>query len=75
MGAGGAVGGISDGLCIGLPPLVQFGEPWMKAKVVPDVITGKKRICLAISEVVAGSDVANITTVGKKTEVGNVAPP
>ena len=41
----------------------SHGASW---QVVPDVITGTKRICLAISEVVAGSDVANITTVAAK---------
>jgi len=31
-----------------------------------DVITGKKNICLAISEPTAGSDVANLSTTAKK---------
>ena len=34
----------------------------MKQKVGQDVLSGKERICLAISEPVAGSDVANIQT-------------
>lgn len=58
----------------------------MQERVVPPVLRGEKRICLAISmsllllpddkvdsgtaEPSAGSDVANLTTVAKKTEDG-----
>lgn len=34
-------------------------------QVARDVITGKKRICLAITEASGGSDVANLTTTAK----------
>jgi acyl-CoA dehydrogenase len=35
---------------------------YLKDKVARDVITGKKLICLAVTEPYAGSDVANIRT-------------
>lgn len=54
--------GIGSGMVIGLPPLIHFGSDWMKNTVVPQVLRGEKRICLAISEPQAGSDVANLTT-------------
>jgi alkylation response protein AidB-like acyl-CoA dehydrogenase len=35
---------------IGLPPVLNFASDELKARVVPDVLAGKKFICLAISE-------------------------
>merc|ERR1712196_310859 len=50
--------GLGDGMVIGLAPVLQFGADWMKRQVGQEVLSGKERICLAISEPVAGSDVA-----------------
>lgn len=47
---------------IGLPPIVRHAPQAMKEHVAPDVLSGRKIICLAISEPNAGSDVANIIT-------------
>jgi alkylation response protein AidB-like acyl-CoA dehydrogenase/predicted heme/steroid binding protein len=66
----GFTSGLGDGLVIGLPPVVQFGPEWMKEKVIPDVLSGKSRICLAISEPEGGSDVAGIHTTAEKTADG-----
>jgi len=41
-------------------PVLHNGSDYLKDWVCRDVITGKKCICLAISEPYAGSDVANI---------------
>lgn len=60
-----------SGSVIGLPPVLNFGSEAVKAKVVPDVLSGKKPICLAISEAFAGSDVAGIRTTAVKTEDNN----
>lgn len=38
--------------------------------MVPEVLSGRKRICLAITEPYAGSDVANIRTTAKRTPDG-----
>jgi alkylation response protein AidB-like acyl-CoA dehydrogenase len=38
--------------------------------VLPEILTGKKRICLAITEPSAGSDVKNIATTAEKTADG-----
>ncbi|KDR76308.1 hypothetical protein GALMADRAFT_96846 [Galerina marginata CBS 339.88] len=62
--------GLMSGSVIGLPPVLNFGSPEIKAKVVPDVLSGQKLICLAISEAFAGSDVAGLKTTAKKTEDG-----
>ena len=58
------------GSVIGLPPILNFGSSAIKAKVIPDVLSGEKPICLAISEAFAGSDVAGLKTTAKKTADG-----
>jgi alkylation response protein AidB-like acyl-CoA dehydrogenase len=69
-GSGGFIWNIIGGYAIGLPPVLKFGSPELRQKVLPDVVQGKKRICLAITEPDAGSDVANITCEAKKTPCG-----
>ena len=69
MSRGGSIGvgwGLGAGLCIGLPPVLTFGSAEMKARVAPDVLAGRKMICLAVTEPTAGSDVANIKTTAKR---------
>jgi alkylation response protein AidB-like acyl-CoA dehydrogenase len=62
--------GIVGGLVIGLPPVMNFGSEELKKTVLPEVFSGKKFICLAISEAHAGSDVFGLQTYAKKTEDG-----
>ncbi|KAI9568284.1 acyl-CoA dehydrogenase/oxidase [Boletus coccyginus] len=62
--------GILGGTVIGLPPVLNFGSEELKAKVVPEVLAGKKFICLAISEAMAGSDVMGLQTTAKLSEDG-----
>lgn len=58
----GFVDGLGSGMTIGLPPVLQFGPDWMKKKVGTEVLSGQKRISLAITEAFAGSDVAGVQT-------------
>lgn len=69
-GSGGVVWNLIGGYGIGMPPLYKFANEALKKRVVPDILAGKKRICLAITEPDAGSDVANLTTSAKLTEDG-----
>lgn len=69
-GARGYGDGLGGGNVIGLPPVLNFASPELKAKVVPEVFSGKKKICLAISEAFAGSDVSNLRCEAKKSEDG-----
>jgi alkylation response protein AidB-like acyl-CoA dehydrogenase len=62
--------GLLGGKVIGLPPVLNFGSDEIKAKVVPDVLDGKKFICLAISEAHAGSDVMGLQTTAVKSKDG-----
>ena len=65
-GTRGYMDGLLAGGVIGLPPVLNFGSPELRAKVVPDVLAGKKFICLAISEAFAGSDVGGMQTYAYK---------
>ena len=62
LGTRAYVDGLLAGCVIGLPPVLNFGSPELQAKVVPEVLSGKKYICLAISEAFAGSDVGGLQT-------------
>jgi len=65
--------GISGGMAISLPAIAQFANnmpPSQRESIVEEIILGKKRSCLAISEPHAGSDVAKIVTVAKKSKCG-----
>lgn len=50
------IDGIGGGTVIGCPPVLHFGSPALVQKVVPQIMTGEKRICLAITDPYAGSD-------------------
>ena len=70
MGTRGYVDGLLAGQVIGLPPVLNFGAPELQARVVPEVLGGKKFICLAITEAFAGSEVAGLRCRAKKVEGG-----
>ncbi|KAI5476162.1 hypothetical protein MNV49_000380 [Pseudohyphozyma bogoriensis] len=69
-GSGGILYGLIGGFGIGLPPVIHFGSDELKKRVVPPCLAGEKRICLAITEPGAGSDVANLATTAVKSEDG-----
>jgi acyl-CoA dehydrogenase len=58
-------GGISASLMshtIGSPPIARAARPEVKARVLPEVLSGRKISALAITEPSGGSDVANLRT-------------
>ncbi|KAH7148489.1 acyl-CoA dehydrogenase/oxidase [Dactylonectria macrodidyma] len=59
------------GMTIGLTAVLNFArdEAWKK-KISDEVFSGKKKLCLAITEAFAGSDVAGLRTTAKKTPDG-----
>lgn len=69
-GSGGFVWNIIGGFGIGAPPLVNHGKKELVDRIVPGILNGDKRICLAITEPDAGSDVANLTCEAKLSEDG-----
>lgn len=69
-GFSGALWGLGAGNGIGAPPVVIHGNAEQKARFLPDIIAGRKRICLGVTEASGGSDVANIQTTAKLTPDG-----
>ncbi|KAL7790163.1 acyl-CoA dehydrogenase/oxidase [Trichoderma afarasin] len=69
-GSGGFVWNVIGGFGIGGPPLFKFGTQALKDRIAPGILSGDKRICLAITEPDAGSDVANLTCEAKLSEDG-----
>ncbi|KAI0520719.1 putative acyl-CoA dehydrogenase [Xylaria bambusicola] len=69
-GLAGPSGSLTTGFAFGIPPIIKFGNQALQERVLPDLLTGKKRCCIAITEPDAGSDVASITTVAVKSSCG-----
>jgi len=69
-GLAGPSGSLTAGVNFGVPPILKFGSKKLQEKYLPELLTGKKRSCIAITEPGAGSDVANIATVAKKSADG-----
>ena len=69
-GSGGLVWNLIGGYGIGGPPLAKFGSKALKERILPGLLAGETRICLAITEPDAGSDVANLTCEAQLTEDG-----
>lgn len=69
-GLSGPGGSLNAGFAFGIPPIVKFGSKELQERFLPDLLTGKKRACIAITEPQAGSDVANITTTAVKSADG-----
>jgi acyl-CoA dehydrogenase len=58
-------GGVSASLMshtIGSPPIARAARPEVRARVLPEVLSGRKISALAITEPGGGSDVANLST-------------
>lgn len=69
-GLGGPAASLVTGMSYGVPPLLKFGSPQLQERFLPDLLTGRKRTCIAITEPGAGSDVAGIETSAVRSEDG-----
>ncbi|KAI9752053.1 MAG: hypothetical protein M4579_005781 [Chaenotheca gracillima] len=69
-GVAGPGASLTTGFSFGIPPIYKFGSQQLQEQVLPDLLLGRKRICIAITEPDAGSDVANITTSATKSPDG-----
>lgn len=65
-GAGGVAASLMSHT-IGAPPIARAARDDVKARVLPQILTGKKISALAITEPSAGSDVANLRTSARRT--------
>jgi acyl-CoA dehydrogenase len=61
---------ITGGFGFALRIFLQHASPELQDQFAEDFLTGKKRICLAVTEPGAGSDVANIATIADRVDVG-----
>ncbi|KAI9819981.1 MAG: hypothetical protein M1827_006551 [Pycnora praestabilis] len=66
----GPSGSLTTGFAFGIPPMLKFGNKHLQERFLPDLLLGKKRTCIAITEPEAGSDVANIQTTAVKSKDG-----
>ncbi|CRK35778.1 hypothetical protein BN1708_006792 [Verticillium longisporum] len=69
-GLAGPAGALTTGIAFGVPPLLHYADPQLQERFLPDLLLGRKRSCIAITEPEAGSDVANITTTAELTPDG-----
>lgn len=64
-GAGG-VGAALNGRMISIEPIQRLASPDIKARVLPDIVSGSKGSSLGITEPGGGSDVASMKTTAKR---------
>ena len=69
-GLGGPGASLTTGMAFGVPTIIKFGNKQLQDRFLPDLLTGRKRACIAITEPDAGSDVANIRTTAVKSKDG-----
>ncbi len=49
-GLNGPAGALTTGFAFGIPPIIKFGSRQLQERFLPDFLTGRKRICIAITE-------------------------
>lgn len=69
-GLAGPSSGLTAGFAYAIPPIIKYGSKQLQDRFLPDLLTGKKRTCIAITEPSAGSDVANVETTAEKSKDG-----
>lgn len=69
-GLAGPSASMTTGMAFGVPPILKFGSKDLQNRFLPDLLTGRKRACIAITEPDAGSDVANVQTTAVKSADG-----
>ncbi|KAJ5390798.1 acyl-CoA dehydrogenase NM domain-like protein [Penicillium cataractarum] len=62
----GIIWALGCGNSIGGPPVINFGNAEQKQRFLPDMLSGKVKFCLGVTEPDAGSDVAGITTTAER---------
>ena len=73
MGRSGLAGpgaSLTAGMAFGVPPILRFGSRQLQERFIPDLLTGRARSCIAITEPGAGSDVAGIEATAVKSADG-----
>ncbi|KAF7554454.1 hypothetical protein G7Z17_g2923 [Cylindrodendrum hubeiense] len=71
VGGIGIENGLVGGVTLAVPAIERFGTDKVKQSVVPNILSGRSRIALAITEPDAGSDVRGLQTEAKLSEDGS----
>ncbi|EXJ71396.1 uncharacterized protein A1O5_05203 [Cladophialophora psammophila CBS 110553] len=69
-GLWGPAGTLVPGMSFGTPPILHYGSQELQDRLLPGLLTGKTRTCIAVTEPGAGSDVANIETTATLVQGG-----
>ncbi|KAK3291979.1 acyl-CoA dehydrogenase/oxidase [Chaetomium fimeti] len=69
-GLAGPGASLTTGMAFGVPLIVRFGGEGLKERVLPGLLRGEKRCCIAITEPDAGSDVAGVGTTAVRSGCG-----
>ncbi|KAF1928616.1 acyl-CoA dehydrogenase NM domain-like protein, partial [Didymella exigua CBS 183.55] len=67
----GPIASLFIGLVVGAPPLQKFASRELARDIFPEILSGEKRICLAVTEPDAGSDVRNVKTTAERAPDGS----
>lgn len=67
-GAGGLCWSVFWSFGIAIPPILAYGDQWMKDTIIREVLTGQKNIALCVTEPEAGSNVSNVQTTAELVE-------
>lgn len=71
VGSAGVMGGVMfSGITMTLPCVLHFASPALKKRVANDILTGKERMAIAVTEPSTGSDVANLETTARLSDNG-----
>ncbi len=65
VGSGGLIAGLLSH-SIGAPPIEALGSAQLKARVLPEILSGERISALAVTEPGGGSDVANLATTARR---------
>lgn len=68
-GSGGLVWNLIGGYGIGAPPLFKFGKKELVERIGPKILSGEKRICLAITEPGTFTPYGSITYVANLSQM------
>jgi acyl-CoA dehydrogenase len=49
-GLAGPPGAVTTGMAFGVPPILKYGSRQLQGRFLPDLLLGKKRTCIAITE-------------------------
>ncbi|KAJ5365519.1 acyl-CoA dehydrogenase [Penicillium concentricum] len=71
VGGIGIENGLVGGAVLAVPALQKYGSQQIKDVVIPDILSGRTRIALAITEPGAGSDVQGVQTEARVSEDGS----